>query len=101
MNRRQIEAVFSELEASNPLDRAHLFLDLTTDNGSSCELVVRYGEYDLFLDDGLLVMRYCYTDGDMLPFSNTPDRRHVGVNFIPFECIKLVELGSGEVQPRW
>ena len=94
MNGKQIKTAFDELEANNPLEKATLFIDVTKKGGETFELTVRSGAYDLFLEDELLVLRYDYREGDVMPFTRTPNARHLGVSFIPFEQIKLIELES-------
>ena len=97
MDRRQIETAFDELEAENPLDRARVWLKLNDSDGATVSIVVDAGDYDLFMEDELLVTRYDYLDGHVDVFSRTPDRRHVGMNFVPFDSILLVELMAEEV----
>ena len=94
MDRKQIEVAFDELEADNPLEKATVFVGVTKNNGEMIDLTVRLGAYDLFLENELLVVRYEYMEGDVMPFARTPDVRHVGVTFIPFGEIKLIELES-------
>lgn len=89
MNRRQIEAAFDELEADNPIMRARVFLKATDHDGATVTLVVDRGEYDLFMEDELLVTRYDYFDGFKVA-------RRFGANFVPFDSILMVELeGDG------
>lgn len=94
MDRRQIEVAFDELEANNPLEKATVFVGVTKNGGGVIDLTVRSGAYDLFLEDELLVVRYEYREGDVMPFTRTPNVRHFGVTFIPFGQIKMIELES-------
>lgn len=92
MNRRQIEVAFDELEADNPLTTARIWLKLAKANGETTSIEFEAGGYDLFMEDELVVVRYDYAEGDVMCFTRTPERRHVGVEFIPFDSILAVEL---------
>ena len=92
MKRNQVEVAFDELEASNPLERARIWLKASDEDGATVSIIVDAGGYDLFMEDELLVTRYDYVEGDVAMFTRTPDVRHVGANFVPFDSILLVEL---------
>lgn len=92
MNGKQIKTVFDELEASNPLEQARVWLKASDSDGATMSIIVDSGGYDLFMEDKLLVTRYDYVEGDVTMFTRTPDVRHVGANFVPFDSILLVEL---------
>ena len=99
MKRNQVEVAFDELEASNPLTTARIWLKLTKANGETASIEFEAGGYDLFMEDELLVVRYDYAEGDVTYFTRTPERRHVGVEFIPFDSILAVELiAEGEAE---
>lgn len=97
MNGKQIKTVFDELEASNPLEQARVWLKASDKDGATASIVVDAGDYDLFMEEKLLVTRYDYLEGHVNVFSRTPDRQHVGVNFVPFDSILMVELMHEEV----
>lgn len=97
MKRNKVEAAFDELEANNPLERARVWLKVSDSDGATVSTVVDAGGYDLFMEEELLVTRYDYLEGHVNVFSRTPDRRHVGVNFVPFDSILMVELMYEEV----
>ena len=99
MNGKQIKTAFDELEAENPLTTARIWLKLAKANGETANIEFEAGGYDLFMEDELLVVRYDYAEGDVTYFTNTPERRHVGVEFIPFDSILAVELiAEGEAE---
>lgn len=95
MKRNQVEAAFDELEASNPLERARIWLKANDEDGSTVSINVFAGDYDLFMDDELLVTRYSYEDGTPELYGG-PRVRHIGASFVPFDSILLVELIAEE-----
>lgn len=92
MDRKQVAAAFDELEAENPMTRARVWLDATDADGGTVSIVVDRGDYDLFMEEGLLVTRYDYEDRLRAELYGRPVVRRVGANFIPFDIIQMVEL---------
>lgn len=97
MNRNQVEAAFDELEASNPLEQASVWLKASDSDGATVSIIVDAGGYDLFMEDELLVTRYDYDNAYQAELFNEPLMRHIGANFVPFDSILLVELMAEEV----
>ena len=97
MKRNQVEAAFDELEASNPLEQARVWLKASDSDGASVSIVVDAGGYDLFMEDELLVTRYNYEDRRKTELYGGPTIRHMGANFVPFDSILLIELTAEEV----
>ena len=92
MKRNQVEKAFDKFEESDEPTRAYVFLDMTDTYGKTVKIVVEAGEYDLFMEDELLVTHYDHREGEGNPPWETPGRRYVGGCYIPFDAIKSVEL---------